>query len=74
MKSNSENLEYGREKFELKEENDRLQKENDRADCLLGYYIEERSGVVSMCEQRNRACGCTKTNSNCDPPKWEPWR
>jgi hypothetical protein len=38
MKSNSENLGYCRENFELKEENARLQKENDRLGCLLDYY------------------------------------
>jgi hypothetical protein len=52
MKTNSENLEYCREEFRLKEENGRLKKENDRPDCLLDYCIEERSGVVAMCHVR----------------------
>jgi hypothetical protein len=34
MKSNSENPEYCRGKFELKTENNRLEMENDRPDCL----------------------------------------
>ena len=46
MKSNSENLEYLAEKFELKEENDRLKKENSRPDFLLLYCSQERRGVA----------------------------
>jgi hypothetical protein len=53
MKSNPENLVLCREKFELKTENNRLKKENDRLHCLLCYYMEERSGVMVVCQQQN---------------------
>jgi hypothetical protein len=52
MKSNSENLEYLAEKFELKEENDRLKKENSRQDMLLFYYTQEKKALLYLGEQR----------------------
>jgi hypothetical protein len=49
----SENAELRRENTGLKRENERLWKENDRLDELLDYYMEERSGVMAVGEQRN---------------------
>jgi hypothetical protein len=49
----TENLELKTKEFGLKTEINRLKKENDRLDCLLDCYMEERSGVMAVCQQQN---------------------